>query len=162
MKSTFEVDSEKFNEFLKVNVQRGTLHTKRYSLNILFFIFTKTDRMFFGMYGKNKFEITETFEYFPNMYRISGDYKFKGNNQTEVSYEIKHLGFIYYWFKIIPLAMIPLFNLVFYFQVKSASYKDFVIANSIMICFVFFSCFYVWLKKRKLENIFTEVFEIEK
>ena len=162
MKSTFEVDSKKFNEFLKVNVERGTLHTKRYSLNIVFFIFTKTEKKFFGMNGKNKFEITETFEYFPNMYRISGDYKLKSNNQTEVNYELLPLGFVYHWFKFMPLAVIPLFNLILCFQVKSASYKDFVIANSIMICLVFFSCCYMWLKKRKLENIFKEVFEIEK
>ena len=162
MKSIFEVDSEKFNEFLKVNVQRGTLHTKIYSLNILFFIFTKTDRMFFGMYGKNKFEITETFEYFPNMYRISGDYKFKGNNQTEVIYEIKPLGFIYYWNRYMLLIAIPLFNLVLYFKSQSYDFDIFVIINILLFCFLVIIRIYMWLKKRKLEKIFKAVFEIEK
>lgn len=152
MKSTFEVDSEKFNESLKVNLERGTLYTKRYSLNIVFFIFTKTDKMFFGMCGKNKFEITETFEYFSNMYRISGDYKSKSNNQTEVNYEIKPLGFIYYWNRYMPLIVIPLFNIILYFRIQNADYKYFIVPNASMFCFVIISRFYMWRKKESLER----------
>lgn len=161
MKSAFEVDSEKFNEFLKVNVERGTLYTKRYSLNIVFFIFTKTDKMFFGMYGKNKFEITETFEYFPNMYRISGDYKLKSNNQTEVNYELKPLGFVYYWNRYMPLIAIPLFNLILYFESHSYDFDNFVVINALMLCILVIIRFYMWRKKRKLEKIFKAVFGIE-
>lgn len=145
-----------------MNVERGTLYTKRYSLNIVFFIFTKTDKMFFGIYGKNKLEITETFEYFPNMYRISGDYKSKSNNQTEVNYELKPLGFVYYWNKYMPLIVIPLFNIILYFRVQNSDYEYFIVSNAAMFCFVIISRFYMWRKKRKLGKIFKAVFEIEK
>ncbi|HQW69394.1 MAG TPA: hypothetical protein PLH25_06980 [Flavobacterium sp.] len=156
------ISGNDFEKRLKANVELGNIKVKGTPFH-MFYLFVKSDKMFFGTYGKNKFEITENFGLlFPNTYRISGDYKSKSNNQTEVNYQFKPLGFVYYWFKIMPLAIIPLFNLILYFQVKSASYKDFVIANSIMICLVFFSCFYMWLKKRKFENIFKEVFEIEK
>lgn len=156
------ISEDDFEKRLKSNVEFGNIKVKGIPFH-MFYLLVKSDKIFFGTYGKNKFEITENFGLlFPNTYRISGDYKSKSNNQTEVNYEIKPLGFVYYWNRYMFLIAIPLFNLVLYFQAQSADSDDFVIANAVIVFFVVFTRLYMWRKKRKLEKIFGEVFKIEK
>lgn len=156
------ISENDFEKLLKANVELGNIKVKGTPFH-MFYLLVKSDKMFFGTYGKNKFEITENFGLlFPNTYKISGDHKSKSNNQTEVNYEIKPLGFVYYWNKYMPLIAIPLFNLVLYIQLQSSESKVFVIMNAMFVFFVVFIHLYMWRKKRKLEKIFREVFKIEK
>ncbi len=156
------ISEDDFEKRLKANVELGDIKVKGTPFH-MFYLLVKSDKMFFGTYGKNNFEITENFDLlFPNTYRISGDYKSKSNNQTKVNYEIKPLGFVYYWNRYMPLIAIPLFNLVLCFHAQSADSDGFVMANAVIVFFVVFTRLYMWRKKRKLEKIFGEVFKIEK
>lgn len=119
----------------------------------------ESDKTFFGTYDKTKFKLTENATFFPTPYTILGEFNKKNNAQTEVIYEVKPIGFGYYWLKYMPVFGILIFNLVLYTQ--SAPLKAYQIMNPIVLCFIFFSRFYMWRKKNKLEANFKRIFEIE-
>lgn len=119
----------------------------------------KSDKTFFGTYDKTKFKLTENATFFPTPYTISGEINPKNNAQTEIIYEVKPIGFGYYWLKYMPVFGILIFNLVLYTQ--SAPLKAYQIMNPIMFSFIVFSRFYMWRKKNRLVADFKRIFEIE-
>lgn len=103
--------------------------------------------------------MTKNSTLFPTPFIISGEINSKNNNQTEIIYEVKPIGFGYYWLKYRPIIGILIFNLILYTQ--SAPFKIFKIANTFLFVMVIFIYFYLMRKKNRLENDFKKVFGIE-
>ncbi len=119
----------------------------------------ESDKFFFGTYNKTKFKLTENATFFSTPYTISGEFNPKNNTKTEIIYEVKPIGFGYYWLKYMPIFGIILFNLILYTQ--SAPLIAYQMMNPIVFSFIVFSRFYMWRKKNKLEANFKRIFEIE-
>lgn len=125
----------------------------------VFSISGESNKSFYGTYNKAKFELTKNSTLFPAPFIIFGEINSKNNTETEVIYEVKPIGFGYYWLKYMPIFGILMFNLILYTQ--SAPFEAYKIINPIIFCFPVFSHFYMWKKKNKLVTDFEKVFEIE-
>ncbi|WP_291104263.1 MULTISPECIES: hypothetical protein [unclassified Flavobacterium] len=153
-----KINITEFRERLNKNTKYGNPKIKGTPFGA-FYIFGESNKIFFGTYDKNKFELTKNFITQITPYIISGEIQSKNNIQTEVNYEIKPIGFGYYWMKYLLLIMIPMFNLILYTQ--SAPFEIFKIANLGLFPMGIFNYFYMRRKKNKLENDFKNFFEIE-
>lgn len=152
------ININKFRERLNENTKYGNPKIKGTPFGALY-IFSESNKTFFGTYDKNKFELTKNFIFNVTPYIISGSIQSKNNIKTEVNYEIKPIGFGYYWMKYMPLFGIPIFNIVLY--TSSAPFEIFKIANIGLFSMVILSYFNIRRLKNKLENDFKKIFEIE-
>jgi hypothetical protein len=121
--------------------------------------FGETDKKFYGSYNKTKFELTKNATFFAAPFIILGEINSKNNTQTEVSYQVKPIGFGYYWMKYMPIFAIIIFNLILYYE--STPTKVYRIINPILLIIISFSRYYMWRKKKNLITEFKNVFEIE-
>lgn len=153
-----KINITEFRERLHKNTKIGNPKIKGTPFAVLT-IFGESEKPFFGTFDKTKFKLTENATLFPTPFTISGEINPKSDNQTEINYEVKPIGFGYYWLKYMPIIGIFVFNIILYSQ--SASLKVFQIMNLIMFGFIVFSRFYMWQKKSKLEADFKRIFEIE-
>ena len=153
-----KINSIEFIERLNKNTKLGNPKIKGTPFAITS-ISGESDKTFFGTFDKTKFELTENATLFPTPYIISGEINPKSETQTEINYEVKPIGFGYYWLKYIPIFGLIVFNLILYTQ--SASLKAYQIINPMMFSFIIFSRFYMWRKKNKLLTDFKRIFEIE-
>jgi len=147
-----------FSESLKNNTQYGNPKIKGTPFAI-FSVFSESNKIFFGTYSETKFVITKNASFYPTPFIVSGEIKSKNKTQTEIFYEIKPIGFGYYWLKYMPLIGIFIFNIIFY--IESAPFEIFMIMNLALIGFNVFSYFYLREKKNKLVTDFKKVFEIK-
>ena len=147
-----------FRERLNKNTKLGNPKIKGTPFAITS-ISGESDKTFFGTFDKTKFKLTENATLFPTPYIISGEINPKNDTQTEIIYEVKPIGFGYYWFKYMPIFGIIVFNLILY--TESAPLKVYQIMNPVMFSFIVFSRFYIWRKKNKLVNDFKRIFGID-
>jgi len=147
-----------FRERLNKNTKYGNPKIKGSPFGVLF-IFSESDKIFFGTYDKNKFALTKNFITKITPFIISGEIHAKDNHNTEVNYEIKPIGFGYYWMKYFPFLVIPIFNLILYQD--SAPLEMFELINTFIIAMIIFIYFNMKFKKNKLEKDFKRIFEIE-
>jgi len=119
----------------------------------------ETNKVFFGKYNKTKFQLTENTILFPTPFILSGEINSKNDLQTKIIYEVKPIGFGYYWLKYMPIFGIFIFNLILYTQ--SASLEIYQTINPILFSFIVLSRFYLWRKKSKMVADFKRIFEIE-
>jgi hypothetical protein len=147
-----------FRERLNENTKYGNPKIKGTPFGALY-IFRESNKIFFGTYNKNKFELTKNSIVKVTPYIIFGEIQSKNKVQTEVNYKIKPIGFGYYWMKYFLLIGIPIFNLVLY--TTSAPLEIFKIANLGLFTMGVFNYFYIGRMKNKLENDFKRIFEIE-
>ncbi|WP_445717743.1 hypothetical protein [Flavobacterium sp.] len=153
-----KINSIEFIERLNKNTKLGNPKIKGTPFAEIS-ISRETNKPFFGTFDKTKFKLTENATLFPTPFTISGEINPKSNTQTEINYEVKPIGFGYYWLKYMPIFGILMFNLILYTQ--SAPLKVYQITNPIMFSFIVFSRFYLWRKKNKIETDFKKIFEIE-
>ena len=153
-----KINTAEFRARLNKNIKYGNPKIKGTPFAV-FTIFGASNKIFYGTYSKGKFEITKNSTLFPTPFIISGEINSKNNNQTEIIYEVKTIGFGYYWLKYMPIFGILMFNLILYTQ--SAPFQIFIIANTFLCAMVIFIYFYLRRKKIKLEIDFKKVFEIE-
>lgn len=153
-----KINIGEFRERLDKNIKYGNPRIKGTPFGA-FYIFSESNKTFFGTYDKTKFELTKNFITQITPFIISGQIQSIGNNKTEVNYEIKPIGFGYYWMKYFLVLAIPVFNLILYSQ--SAPLEIFKIANLVLFAMAVFNYFYIRRKKNKLEKDFKKIFEIE-
>ena len=153
-----KINIEEFRERLNKNTKLGNPKTKGTPFAVLS-ISGESEKPFFGTFDKTKLELTENATLFSTPYIISGEINPKNDTQTEIIYEVKPIGFGYYWLKYMPIFGIIVFNLILF--IESASLKAFQIINPIIFSFILFSHFYIWRKKNKLVTDFKRIFEIE-
>ncbi|MFA9191039.1 hypothetical protein AAGV28_06610 [Flavobacterium sp. FZUC8N2.13] len=151
------INIAEFRERLTENTKYGNPKIKGTPFGA-FFIFGESNKIFFGTYGKNKFELTKNFIFQMTPYIISGEIQSKNNIQTEVNYEIKPIGFGYYLMKYMLLIGIPIFNLTLY--TSSAPFEIFKIANLGLFSMAILHYFNMRRLKIKPENDFKKIFEI--
>lgn len=148
-----------FIQILKNNTKYGNPKIKGTPFAI-FSVLGESNKIFYGNYNKTKFELTRNATFFPTPFIISGEIKTNKNNQTEIIYQVKPIGFGYYWLKYMPFIGGFLFNLILY--IDSAPFEIFVLANSFLLGLIIYSHFYMRIKKSKFITVFENVFEIEK
>ena len=153
-----KINSVEFSKCLQNNTKYGNPKIKGTPFAV-FTVLGESNKMFFGTYNKTNFELTKNATFFPTPFIISGEIKPKINNHTEINYQVKPIGFGYYWFKYLPLIGILIFNLIFY--TESAPFEMFIIMNTFLIGLNIFSHFYLWRKKNRLVKDFEKVFKIE-
>jgi hypothetical protein len=153
-----KIGVEEFNERLNKNTKYGSPRILGTPFGV-FYAFGESEKIFFGTYNKAQFELTKNAIIFATPFIISGKFKSNRNRQTEISYEVKPIGFGYYWLKHFPLIAFIVFNLTF--LSVSAPFEILVLMNSFIACLTLFLHFSVKRKKRKLENDFKKIFEIE-
>ena len=153
-----KINIAEFRERLNKNTKYGNPRIKGTPFAV-FSISGESNKSFYGTYNKAKFELTKNSTLFPAPFIISGEINSKNNTQTEIIYEVKPIGFGYYWLKYMPIIGILMFNLVLYTQ--SAPFEIYTIINPIIFGFAIISRFYMWRKKNKLVTDFKKVFEIE-
>lgn len=153
-----KIKIEEFRKRLNNNVQFGNPKMKGTPFQIPFLL-RDSNKIFFGKYNKTKFELTKNSALFPTPFIITGDIKSKNNRQTELNYDVKPIGFGYYWLKYFPSIGVVIFNVILY--IDSAPLKIFVLVNTILFGFVIFINFYMRWKKNKLLADFKKVFEVE-
>ncbi|MEL1247361.1 hypothetical protein [Flavobacterium helocola] len=152
------INITEFIERLNKNTKLGNPKIKGTPFAVIS-ISGETNKPFFGTFDKTKFELTENATLFPTPFTFSGEINPKSDTQTEINYEVKPIGFGYYWLKYMPIIGILVFNLILY--TESAPLKVYLIINPIMFSFIVFSRFYMWQKKNKLVNDFKRIFEID-
>jgi hypothetical protein len=153
-----KINITEFIERLNKNTKLGNPKIKGTPFAVLS-ISRESEKLFFGAFDKTKFKLTENATLFPTPYTISGEINPKDDIQTEINYEVKPIGFGYYWLKYMPIFGIIVFNLILY--TESAPLKVYQIINPVMFSFIVFSRFYIWRKKNKLVTDFKRIFEIE-
>ena len=153
-----KINITEFTERLNKNTKLGNPKIKGTPFAVLT-ISGESEKPFFGTFDKTKFKLTENATLFPTPYTISGEINPKNNEETEIIYEVKPIGFNYYWLKFMPIFGILVFNLILCSQ--SASLKAFQIINLFIFGLIVSSRFYMWRKKNKLETNFKRIFEIE-
>lgn len=153
-----KINITEFRERLHKNTKIGNPKIKGTPFAVIS-ISRYSNKTFFGTYDNTKFELTENATLFPTPYFISGEINPKNDTQTEIIYEVKPIGFGYYWLKYMPIFGIIVFNLILY--IESAPLKVYQIMNPVMLCFIVFSRFYIWRKKNKLVNDFKRIFGID-
>ncbi|MEO5776017.1 MAG: hypothetical protein ABIQ27_03880 [Flavobacterium sp.] len=153
-----KINPAEFSERLNKNTKYGSPRILGTPFSV-FYAFGESEKIFFGTYNKTKFELTKNTIIYATPFIISGEFKSKKNNQTEINYELKPIGFGYYWLKYFPLIAFVMFNLTFYSV--SESFEIVLIMNSIIAGLALFLHFSVKWKKKKLENDFIKIFEIE-
>lgn len=147
-----------FIQILKNNTKYGDPKIKGTPFAV-FSVLGESNKIFFGNYNKTKFELTKNATFFPTPFIIKGEIKSNINNTTEIIYEFKPIGFVYYWLKYMPLIGTFLFNVILY--TDSAPSEIFVLANSFLLSMIIYSYFYIRIKKSKFITVFKKVFEIE-
>lgn len=147
-----------FRERLNKHTKYGNPKIKGTPFGVLS-ISRESDKIFFGIHDRNKFELTKNFVLQLTPYIISGEIQTKNNNQTEVNFEIKPIGFAYYWMKYVLIILIPVFNFILY--IKAAPFEIFKIVNLVLLTMGICNYFFMKSKKTKLENDFKRIFEIE-
>ena len=153
-----KINIVEFRERFHKNTKLGNPKIKGTPFAVLT-IAGESEKPFFGTFNKTKFKLTENATLFPTPFTISGEINPKSDTQTEIIYEVKPIGFGYYWLKYMPIFGLILFNLILF--IESASLKVFQIINPIIFSFILFSHFYMWRKKNKLVTDFKRIFEIE-
>ncbi|MEC4003136.1 hypothetical protein OX283_000575 [Flavobacterium sp. SUN052] len=154
---TSKINTVAFSNRFKENTKFGNPKIVG-TLFHIFFIKGDSRKLFFGNYDKNKFELTKNSIFFFTPFVIFGTFRYKKENQTEINYQIKPIGFVYYWFKYFPVIAILFGNLIFYTQ--SVTFDNYLRLNILLLCFTAFTIFYLKFKKYKLENDFKKYFEI--
>ena len=154
-----KVNIVEFRELLNNNTKYGNPKIKGTPFTIFTF-FGESSKIFYGTHNKTKFELTKNSTFFPTFHIISGEIKPINNNQTEIIYKVKPIGFGYYWNKYMPIIGILIFNLILY--TNSLPLKAYLIINPVIFCFAILSNLIIWRNKNKLINDFERVFDIEK
>ncbi len=154
-----KISITEFRERLIKNTKYGNPKIKGTPFAV-FSISRDSKKSFYGTYNEAKFELTKNSTLFPIPFIIYGEINSTNNTQTEIFYEVKTIGFGYYWIKYMPLFGILLFNLILY--TESTPLEIYAIVNPILFSFTIISRFYMWRKKNKLITDFERVFEIEK
>lgn len=153
-----KINSAEFTERLNKNTKYGNPRIKGTPFAV-FSISGASNKRFYGTYTKKEFELTKNATLFPAPFIISGEFNSTNNAQTEIVYEVKPIGFGYYWIKYMPIFGILIFNVILY--TDSAPLEIFVLINPILFSFASIGRFYMWRKKNKLIADFEKVFEIE-
>lgn len=104
-----KINIVEFRERLNKNTKLGNPKIKGTPFAVIS-ISGESDKTFFGKFDKTKFELTENATLFPTPYIISGEINPKNDTQTEINYEVKPIGFGYYWLKYMPIFGLILFN----------------------------------------------------
>lgn len=158
LKMVSKINIAEFIERLSKNTKYGNPKIKGTPFSV-FSMFGESNKSFYGTYDKAKFELTKNSTLFPTPFIISGEFSSKNNTQTGIIYEVKPIGFGYYWLKYMPIIGILMFNIVLYSQ--SEPFETYAIINPIIFGFAVISHFYMWRKKNKLVTDFKKLFEIE-
>jgi hypothetical protein len=158
IKMVSKINIAEFRERLNKNTKYGNPKIKGTPFTV-FFISGESNKSFYGTYNKTKFELTKNSTLFPAPFIIFGEFNSTNNTQTEIVYEVKPIGFGYYWIKYMPVFGILMFNLILF--TESAPLNIYTIINPILFGFTIISRFYMWRKKNILITNFKKVFEIE-
>jgi hypothetical protein len=150
-----KIDVKKFNICLNKNIKWGNPKVKGTLFSILT-IFSKDKKTFYGNFNQLKFEITKNASVFPIPFIIYGKIN---TNKKEIIYDIKPIGFGYYWIKYFPFIGFLLFNLLLY--THSAPLFVFKIFNVFLLGSALISYFYLIKSKKRLLLDFKKVFELE-
>jgi hypothetical protein len=146
-----------FRERLVKNTKYGNPKIKGTPFAV-FSISGELNKSFYGTYNEVKFELTKNSTLFPAPFIISGKFNSTSNNRTEIVYEVKPIGFGYYWIKYLPIFGILMFNLILFME--STPVEMYTIINLILLGFFIISRIYMWRKKSKLISVFEKKFEI--
>lgn len=117
------------------------------------------NKKFFGDFDDSKFRLTKNSSLFPTPYIIQGFIKSKGDSETEVSIEIKPIGFGYYWIRLFPLTLLIIFNVIFFSQEATLDWYIYILIN-LFLLIMFLPILIVNLMKKRLLKRFSQIFEI--
>ena len=152
-----KIDISEFRDRLKLNTKYGNPKIKGTPF-IIFTAYNETDKMFYGTHNESSFQLTKNTFFHPTPFIIFGEIKSNKKTETEIKYEIKPIGFGYYWLKYFPLFGFIIFNTIF--LIESESIELIIIFNVALIFFAIFNYFQTKRKKKKMEKDFKEIFEI--
>ena len=147
-----------FRERLISNTKYGNPKIKGTPFAV-FWIFGETNKKFYGKFNKTKFELTKNATFFAAPFIIYGEINSKNKTETEINYQIKPIGFGYYWIKYMPIFLVPIFNLILY--IETVPKEIYQIINPVLLIFILISRSNMWRKKNNLIINFKKVFEIE-
>ena len=152
-----QISIHEFRARLKANTKIGNPEISGSPLHAFNMVGEK-EKLFYGTFRENDFNITPNAILFPIPYILKGKIKSKNLNQTEILYEIVPIRFGYYWIRYFPFIAFILFNIIF------------IIEKSPLVVWVFFNLFIFLIglisnlrmnyKKNYFERKFIKLFEI--
>ena len=91
-----KIEITEFRKRLNLNTKYGNPKIKGTPF-VIFTAYNESKKMFYGTYNDSNFQITKNAFLHPTPYIIVGEIKSIKKNETEIKYEIKPIGFGYYW-----------------------------------------------------------------
>ena len=127
----------------------------------IFTIFNGISKTFYGIFDDSTFYLTMNSTLFPILYIIKGNYK-NSNQVLDVNYTIEpNNKFQLVWLKLLPIISLLMINLPLFNDYKIKSVKEIVITNSCVLLIIIYGIWNIKRKRKKLEQKFIEIFEIE-
>ena len=119
--------------------------------------FGEFGKPFFGDYDESNFQLTKNSSLFPIPYIIQGHFKSKGDSETEVTINIKRIGFGFYWIRLLPLFLLILLNVIYFHQDSKFDWNVFISIN-LFISLMFLPILIVKQMKKKFVKKFNKIF----
>jgi len=117
------------------------------------------NKPFFGDFDDSKFRLTKNSSISPIPYIIHGFIKSKNDSETEISIDIKPIGFGFYWIRLFPFALFILFYVIYFCQEAKLDMDVFILLN-LFILLLFSPILIVNLMKKRFVKKFNKIFEI--
>lgn len=152
-----KIEITEFRNRLKLNTKYGNPKIKGTPF-VVFTAYNESEKKFYGTHNDSNFRITKNAFLDPTPYIIVGEIKSNKKNETEIKYDIKPIGFGYYWLKYFPLFAFIVFNTIFFIETESI--EIIIVFNFILVLISIFIYFKTKRKKNRMENEFKEIFEI--
>lgn len=126
-----------------------------------FSIFFLSSKIFYGTFDDTTFRLTKNYNFSSDFYILKGKYQ-KSEGIVKLNYSIKPItktGII--WLKYFPFVAIIGFNFFLFYTSENSPYGLPLALNLFIVFVILFSRWDLKRKKKKLEQTFLEIFEIE-
>jgi hypothetical protein len=130
---------------------------------IIFTIFSKTGKIFYGGYDDSQFELTKNAEYWPIPYIIKGTYRAKNKSETELTFEIKTIKFYYWITRIFSMTPIFIINFILITRMDKSQLNIFLVIIMNLVLIPLFSLPFIIEKQMRkgMEKRFRNIFVVE-
>ncbi|WP_163400859.1 hypothetical protein [Flavobacterium fluviatile] len=147
-----------FRNRLKENTKIGRPDIQL-SLGI-FSLFYLNSKIFYGIFDDSTFRLTINYNFTSGFYILKGKYQ-NIDNKLKLNYIIEPMSRIgITWIKYFPFIALIGFNCFYFFNLKNVPNEINIIFNSFIVFIIFFSRWDIKRKRKKLEQKFIEIFEI--
>lgn len=150
-----------FRDRLKNNTEIGSPKLKLSPFGVFFNLFGGKSKLFYGLFDDKSFRLTMNYTTSPTFFIIKGQYKII-NRTFIISYDIESSPKFYLVaIKFFPIIALVIINISFFLS-EEVQKEIFILPNVALICMLFFSRWDIKYKRKNIEKMFIEIFEIIK